>query len=223
MNKWQNPSLTLGERCVEFARNELANNVGEDKPKSYTSPRIREYFAITTRLINGKETKIPIQAANWCSSAVSFSLFNSLLPGELKPHGYRLGVVEIVADLQKNKSYFPKSAALNHIYKPKVGDPVIFDRSVPGDTATKWFRHIGFVNEVSPTSFTCISGNSGGKWRISGVKYDQPNLLGFGSYSHQTYLFSDVDNLIPDLSDEDILSLAPMEDTGSVVNPFDMI
>jgi hypothetical protein len=96
MNKWQDPTLSLGERCVLFSQHELQNKVAEDKVGSYTSPRIREYFSICTRLVNGKEIPINISSGNWCAASVSFALKECLLPGEIAPHGFRLGVVEIV-------------------------------------------------------------------------------------------------------------------------------
>lgn len=182
---WKNPGLSLGERCVAFAENEMKYGVKEDKPGSFTSVRIREYFSICTRIINGKETPIgkTFTAGNWCAAAVSFSLYNSLLADETPPHGYRLGVVEIVYDLQKNKKYRSLAEVKLGTYKPKIGDPVIFDRSNPKDPNTTWWRHIGLVYSVSDAGFECISGNSvGGKWAVSKHSFYDNKLLGFGDY-----------------------------------------
>jgi len=51
-----------------------------------------------------KKTQIgnSFTAGNWCSAGVSFSLHESLLSGEEMPHGYRLGVIEVMADMQAN-------------------------------------------------------------------------------------------------------------------------
>lgn len=65
MESWKNKELTLGERTVLFMKNEMDNGVQEDKPKSYTSPRIKQYFSICTRIINGKETPIGISSGNY--------------------------------------------------------------------------------------------------------------------------------------------------------------
>lgn len=215
---------TLGERCVEFALNEMANNVGEDKPKSYTSPRLREYFSITTRLINNKEVHVNMTSGNWCAAGVSFCLKNSLLKGEKQPHGFRLGVVEIVADLQKNKLYVPVSEVRNKQYKLHIGDPIIFDRST-SDPATSWWRHIGLVKSVSGENFECISGNSNGKWRVSTHNIQQKNILGFGSYSQEVFIEGELlDELIPDLSNVDILSLNPTIDSAlDIPSTFSLI
>lgn len=215
MKKWQDPSLTLGERCVAFAENELANGVAEDHKGSYTSPRLREYFAICTRLVNGKEVNLNFKAGNWCSASVSFSLHESLLPGENKPHGYRLGVVEIVSDAQKSGLWRPITDVRSEKYKIKVGDPVVFDRSNSSKPETAWYRHIGRVLEVgSNGSYKCISGNSGGKWSVGDHNISQANLLGFCEYPSSVTLVVPETN-IHDWSNVDIALIAPHEDTGA--------
>jgi hypothetical protein len=217
MLKWQNPLLTLGERCVAFAENELKNGVKEDHPNSFSSPRLREYFAICTRLINGKEVPNPITAGNWCAASASFSLKNSLLPGEVAPHGYRLGVVEIVSDLQRNGLWVPVSSVRSGGSALHIGDLIIFDRSQPNKPETAWYRHIGRVYSLSLNGFQCISGNAGGCWKISNHTLSQPNLLGFGDYS--TTIISATNQSI-DWSTVDVTQLAPMEDTGKDLDSF---
>ena len=184
INEWKDPTLTLGERCVEFAKNEMANGVKEDKKNSFTSARIREYFNICTRLVNGKETAIgkSFTAGNWCAAGVSFCCHESLLSGETVPHGYRLGVVEIVADMQKRGTYYTRTQATKGEYKLNIGDVIVFDRSTPGKPETTWYRHIGRVYSIDGNKFTCISGNNGGQWKISNHDLNQKNLLGFGKY-----------------------------------------
>jgi hypothetical protein len=221
--KYKDPKLSLGERCVAFAESEMILGVKEDKPNSFTSPRLREYFSICTRLVNGKEVSMKsFTAGNWCAAGASFCLHESLLPNEVPPHGYRLGVVEIVADLEHNKTYFSIDKVRKGLYTIKVGDIIIFDRSTPGKPETNWFRHIGRVYSVdSKDSFKCISGNSGGQWKISSHKLSQTSLLGFGYYPglaapavvnpsqpRQPLTFDNVD----------ILSLAPMEDSGKFIS-----
>lgn len=215
MNKWQNPSLSLGERCVAFAENELKNGVAEDKPGSYTSPRLRDYFSICTRLTKGKEVPMTgFTAGNWCAAGASFCLYNSLLPGETLPHGYRLGVVEIIADLQAKGLYHQVSDVKKGNYQIKVGDIIIFDRSDPKNPASSWWRHIGRVYSVNGDNFQCISGNSGGKWKISNHKFSQKNLLGFGQYPKLNYIVPNTNTTI-DLSHIDANELAPKQDTGN--------
>lgn len=214
MKKWQDPSLTLGKRCVAFAENELANGVAEDKPNSYTSPRIREYFKICTRNFNGKEVPIGLNfpAGNWCAAAGSFCLQQSLLPGEQPPHHYRLGVVGIIADMERQGTYHPLSEALSGAYQLKVGDAVFWDRSRPNEPATAWYRHFGRIYSISTTGFESISGNSGGKWRIAKHTLKTPQLLGFGSYDQ---VGTPNVNVPIDWDNVKIEDLAPMEDTGT--------
>lgn len=186
MKKWQDPALSLGERCIEFAKSEMSAGVAEDKPNSFTSPRIREYFKICTRLVNGKETPIGLTftSGNWCAAGVSFSLYNCMLESDgTLPHGYRLGVIEVISDMQKKGTYRSIAQARQGQYKIKVGDPVFFDRSNPNNPASSWWRHIGFVYSVgSGGKFVCISGNNGGRWRLSNHDLNQASLLGFGDY-----------------------------------------
>lgn len=221
--KWKDPDLTLGERCVAFAENEMNNGVKEDKPNSFTSPRLKEYFSICTRLIKGKEISMKsFTAGNWCAAGASFCLKESLLPGETAPHGYRLGVVEIVADMEQNNTYVPVSKIRNGLHKINVGDVIIFDRSNPNKIETAWWRHIGRVYSIeSSDTFKCISGNSGGTWKISTHKISQKTLLGFGSYPLKNEFVVSGPNQRPKPSFDnvDILSLAPLEDSGKYISP----
>lgn len=233
MEKWQDPALSLGERCIEFAKNEMAKGVAEDKPNSFTSPRIREYFKICTRLVNGKETPIGLTftTGNWCAAGVSFTLRNSYLDQDGSiPHGYRLGVIEVMSDMQKKGTYRSIDQVRKGLYKIKVGDPVFFDRSNPNNPASSWWRHIGFVYSVGyGGKFVCISGNNGGKWRLSNHDTNQKSLLGFGDYPN-VKVVEDTPELITttteivttpplpdpviDVSDVDTNVLAPPHDTG---------
>lgn len=229
MNKWQDPSLTLGERCIAFADNEMNNGVKEDALNSYTSPRLKEYFKICTRLVNGKETPIgaTFTSGNWCAAGVSFCLHESLLPGEKLPHGYRLGVVEVVSDLQRNGLYRPVVQVRSGAYSLKVGDPIIFDRSNPSNPDSKWWRHIGRVYSISNNGdFVCISGNNGGRWRLSNHKLSQTTLLGFGEYPTSHTVKQAPDQVPIDWSTFNISDLAPSQDTGEDLEgskSFDLI
>jgi hypothetical protein len=215
MNKWNDPTLSLGERCVAFAENEMANGVAEDKSGSFTSPRLREYFSICTRLTNGKEVPLTgFSAGNWCAAGASFCLHESLLPGETLPHGYRLGVVEVVSDLSVRGLYHKVDEVRNGTYQIKKGDVIIFDRSNPSNPASTWWRHIGRVYSTdNHGNFQCISGNNGGRWKISNHKLSQPTLLGFGEYPKLNIKPQILTSTI-DWSHVDVAHLAPTQDTG---------
>lgn len=214
--RWQNPLLTLGERCIAFAESEMTNGIKEDHLNSFTSPRIREYFSICTRKINNKETKIKLISGNWCASSASYTLYKSLLPGETPPHGYRAGVVEIVSDLQKNGLW----RDINNSYKPRIGDIVVFDRSQPNKPETAWWRHVGRVYYIKDSNFKCISGNCYGCWKVTSHTMDQKNLLGFGEYPdiNSKTILTPTEPI--DWSNLDISQLVPMEDTGKNLESF---
>lgn len=227
MNKWQDPNLSLGERCVAFAENEMSKGVAEDKLNSFTSPRLRDYFKICTRLVNGKESPIGLTftAGNWCSAGVSFCLHESLLPGEQPPHGYRLGVVEVITDMQRKGTYRTIAQVRSGAYTPKVGDNVFFDRSDPKNPASAWWRHIGRVHSIgSNGTFVCISGNNGGRWRLSNHNFSQASLLGFGEYPTKKPVVHTPDPTAPiDWENVDVTKLAPMEDTGKGLSIDDVV
>lgn len=213
MEPWKNPTLTLGERSVLFAENEMKLGVKEDSPGSFSSKRIREYFSICTRLMNGIETPITLSKGNWCCASVSFCMKQSLLLKEKQPHGYRVGVVEVVTDMQKTGNYFTVKNLLENKYSPKIGDLIIFDRSQPGKQETSWYRHIGRFYSINNDSFECISGNSNGKWRITKHSFDQTNLLGFGQYPSVDSI-PNLESQGLDWSHVDISCLAPCDDSG---------
>jgi hypothetical protein len=219
MEKWKDPLLTLGERCVAFSENEMNNHVKESYPGSYTSDRIKQYFSIDTRLINGKEVSTGITSGNWCSAGVCFALHESLLPGESQPHGYRAGVVEVVYDLQKNGLYRTIDLVRNSKYQLKIGDVVIFNRSNPNNPNSAWWRHIARISSLNNNGFECISGNNGGTWKISNCTLSQSNILGFGAYSDVPYWESS--DQVVDWSSYSIDDINPPVDTGAELDNAD--
>ena len=212
--KWQNPLLTLGERCVAFAENEMNNGVKEDSPGSFTSPRIREYFNVCIRKVNGQEKPVNFSKGNWCAASASFCMEQSLLPHEEIPHRCRLGVVEIISDMQNKGLWIPVDRVRNNKYNIQVGDLIMFDRSQPNKPETMWYRHIGRVYSISTDEFQCISGNSGGCWKISTHKLSQANLLGFGQYPSINSARAGQPAEPIDWSHVNINDLAPAQDTG---------
>jgi hypothetical protein len=181
MEKWQDPSLPLGIRCVAFAENEMKNGVKEDKLNSFTSPRIREYLAICKR--RGTEKLLGLTSGNWCAAGVSFCLKNASIEGDEQPHGYRAGAIEIEDDLKAKNLWRPVALARSKTFLPEKGDVVIFNRSNPKDPNSFWFRHIGFYYDGDDKgNFRLLSGNNGGCWKIDKHTFNSAKLLGFGEY-----------------------------------------
>ncbi len=216
MFKWEDPKYTLGERCVFFAENELKNGVSEDAPNSLSSPRIAEYFSICTRLINGKEIAIGINHGNWCAASASYSLQSAIYSGEKMPHGYRVGVLEIMADQQKHNTYHDVTHVQSGKFLPKIGDTIFWDRSKPNRPETAWYRHISRVYSIDSNGFESIGGNTNGKYMIRNHKFDQSDLLGFGSYpdKHGISILNN-DNYVLDISTLTDEQLVPFIDSGN--------
>lgn len=172
-------SLTIGEQCLKFMEDEMKANVTCD-PRLPATPRVKEYFSILTRNINGKEVNLNLTQGNWCAAAVSFSMFKTM-NGPNDIHGYRAGCIEIQNDLIKSKSWYNKEYIKEGIANLMLGDIVITDRSNPSNPDSAWWRHILRVYSVNGDSFECISGNSvGGKYRVSKHTLSDKNLIGFG-------------------------------------------
>ena len=56
MDKWQNPLLTLGERCVAFAENEMANGVKEEPDSGIHVPELgTRYFNTKHPTVNSQK------------------------------------------------------------------------------------------------------------------------------------------------------------------------
>jgi len=213
MEKWQDPSLSLGQRCLAFAENEMKNGVKEDKPNSFTSTRIKEYLAICKR--RGTEKHLGLTSGNWCAAAVSFCLKNSLFEYEEVPHGFRAGAIEIESDLKDNKLWRPVQLARQGLFKPEPGDIVIFNRSNPNNPESAWWRHIGFYHSGDDKgNFKLISGNNGGCWKIDSHKYSSSKLLGFGEYSDIIWRPQIINTTDIPLEVSDIDNVTPLNDSG---------
>jgi hypothetical protein len=196
---WKNPGISLGMRCVLLAKDEMTKGVAslQPSPGPNTSPRIAEYFAGCVRDLNGDGRIGPteflrIKEGNWCAAFVSWCLEQCILEGEVRPHYYRAGVVELVSDAKAKGLWHSYSEVLQHKWEPRTGDLAIWDRSTPGKPETAWFRHVNRVvgwggldeNALTPR-LTTIGGNESRMIRL----VDQPpkklvatKLLGFITY-----------------------------------------
>jgi len=171
--RWNDPLLTLGERALEWSKNEEANSVCEEPLGSSTGKRIREYFAPATRVIKGKEVKLGLTKGHWCAAAACASTYAVLLEGETAPTAYRCSGYELENDAKTSGLWRPKSLALSGGWVPVPGDVCILDRG------GGWKRHVCRVVHVAGDRFTTLGGNERDRWRFSDRRYDNDDLLGF--------------------------------------------
>lgn len=175
---------TLGECCLEWMVKYLG--VKEQPPGSNSGPFIDGWLDKCIR--RDTEQALHLKKSNWCSSFVSASLYAVLAPGEVPPHGYRAGVVELVADALEGLPrfsgvYVPSKKLLDGVWTPMPGDLVIYDRSDPSKPETSWYRHVNrILRVVSSTKFECIGGNQNDEVSIVLTQADSPKVLGYIQY-----------------------------------------
>ena len=189
---WQDPCLTLGERCVEFSLQEHQDGVTEVPPGSNGGPRIREYFAPATRAIRGVETTLGMGSGNWCVVGACFAAVNSTLPGDAPiPHLYRVSGIEAWDDAVRLGLSRPRALVKKKLWRPARGDCVVLYR---GKRKT-WERH--FCRVIEPPNgndqYKTIDANSGNVWRIRERSLADPKLIGFIEYPRPESATPDVD------------------------------
>ncbi len=189
--------MTLGERCLATARQELAAGAyAAPYGQTNTSKWVEKYLAGCVR----NDKLLGLKAGNWCAAFASWCLERSIRPGEERPHAYRAGVVEIVADAKKLGRWFPWQT-LQEGFVPTPGDLAIWDRSDLNKPNTSWWRHVNRVIEYDPNlpmtveddRFQAIGGNEGRRVRVSNrrpKRLGKGRLLGFVSYA-QAYKVTD--------------------------------
>ncbi len=134
MLTWQDPSLTLGERCVALCRAELASGYrSAPYGQPNTSTRVKLYLSGCVRDVDGDgdEDRLGLTVGNWCAAAQSWVLSQCLLEGESAPHLWRAGVVELVSDARARGIYYPVESVRSGHFTPRLGDLAIWDRSKP--------------------------------------------------------------------------------------------
>lgn len=192
---WKNPGISLGLRCILVAKAEMQRGVrAAAAPSPNTSPDVVRYFEHCVRDLNhdgkvGDQEYLRLREGNWCAAFASWCLDQCILPGEVRPHLYRAGVVEIVADAQARGLWHDVKETIRGEWEPHPGDLCIWDRSNPADPSTAWHRHVnrlvGLTRAPNELRLTTIGGNESRTIRLT----DQPpkaltsgKLLGFVSY-----------------------------------------
>ena len=115
----------------------------------------------------------------------------ALHPAEHAPHGYRAGVTEAVADVRDHEGIWtgrwkPIELVRAGTFTPCPGDLAIYDRSDPANPLSSWWRHVNRVCEWRGDTFQTVGGNEADEVRLAVQRLDNPKLLGFIAYPHDT-------------------------------------
>ena len=186
---------SLGHRCVQWALSKVG--VTEQPLGSNSGPEVREWLRPCVR--GDTDRPLNLTASNWCAGFASAAVRATirLAEGEPWPHGYRAGVVELVADAASGK-YASRWVKIDQVrsglYVPQPGDLAIWDRSIPADPSSSWYRHVNRVVEAKPNgTFDTVGGNENQRVGLGNHPLAHPKLLGFVAYSQ-----ADVDDLSED-------------------------
>lgn len=164
---------TLGERCLAWCIQEMATHPVPN------AQRIAAYHAVAVR--NGKP--LGITQGNFCASAQSLAMVQSLLPEDVKPHEPRAAAVELQQDAQRLGRWRPVADVRAGKWSPSPGDLAIYDRSAPG---AAWQRHVDRVIQLSGDGqlYENIGANelNNGGWKREWTPFAHAKLLGFVEY-----------------------------------------
>jgi hypothetical protein len=124
-----------------------------------------------------------------CAALVCWCTKQATRTTDDPPHGYRAGVVELVADVKDTDAKW--SGRWHNVkevregkWTPKPGDLAIYDRSNPTKPETSWWRHVNRVvsYSIAEQSFTTVGGNEQQKITLAVQSIHQTRLLGFIAY-----------------------------------------
>lgn len=166
---------TLGERCLAWCLEEAATH------RQPSAERIAWYHEHAVR--SGKP--LGIKVGNHCASAQSRALKECLLNGEVAPHEYRAGAIELQQDAIARGRWHSRAEVLAAKWLPRPGDLAIYTRANPADPATAWWRHVDRVIRVTEdgAGYENIGANEvAGAWNREVTSFESPKLLGFISY-----------------------------------------
>lgn len=171
---WRNPSLTLGERCVLLS---LAEMDRENPPSSAT---VAKYLSGCVR--GGK--RLGLAKGNHCSAAGGWALEECLFAGESRPHAWRAGAKENIADAIAAGCWHPVEEIRSGKWMPSRGDVVIYDRSQPGSPETAWWGHYDRILACAADGYDNLGANEGprGEWRTQFTPWSLDRIEGVIAY-----------------------------------------
>lgn len=166
---------TLGEHCLAWCLEEAAAH------RSPTAERIAYYHEVAIR----NDKPLGIKTGNHCASAQSRALKECLLPGEVAPHNFRAGAIELQQDAMARGRWHSRADVLAAKWLPRPGDLAIYTRANPADPKSAWWRHVDRVIRVTDDGhgYENIGANEvAGAWNREISAFENPKLLGFISY-----------------------------------------
>lgn len=183
-------AATLGERCVQWCLSH--EGITEDPIGSNEGELIRQWRAPCERGLGDAAFLLHLGPSNWCSMFQCAAVQAVLAVGEPQPHGYRAGVVEIVADTSHGDDnevgYTGTWRPIAYVHKtgwtPLTGDLAIWDRRNPSKPESSWWRHVDRVVSFDEASgmFETIGGNENNRVCRRVRTLHDMRLLGFVEY-----------------------------------------
>lgn len=182
---------SIGARAVRWS----LCRAGCRETGTNTSPEIKAWLWACKR----GDRPLGLTSGNWCAAFASAATYAVLRSGETPPHGYRAGVVELVADAQESGAWRPAELALDGRWDPMPGDLAVYDRSDPARPETSWWRHVNRVAWCARGSrlYSTVGGNEGQSVREGEQTLDNPGLLGFIEMPREALVEP------PEITDED--------------------
>lgn len=188
---------SFGSLCLVVGLDERERGVQSRLafPGKNHSEGIARYFRPCVRDVDGDGTLDDIGAGlaqsggNWCAAFASWCMVHGGREGDIKPHEYRAGAIEIENDA-KDRGLWVSAQSWVAGAEVRPGDLAIWRRGGPQDPA--WWRHVNRVIECSvkrerdghTLSIKTLDGNSHRRIAIvqhgSGRVYR--DLLGFVRY-----------------------------------------
>lgn len=139
--KWQDASLSYGERVAEWMLAQLAENIREVPMGSNNGPEVGAWLGACVRDgVVGFGPWLQKTGGDWCAAATSAALAFAWISGELaiSPFQRRASGLELENDAKARGTWRAASMAASGAWELERGDVVILPRGGAGS----WKRHV---------------------------------------------------------------------------------
>lgn len=176
--KWQDPSLTMGERAAEWSLSQVNDPQAREQPMgSNGGAYIAHLFGPATRVFEGEEHPIGITSGNWCAVAACYAERTALMPGERPILPYRVSGIELQKAAADRGLWRPAEALRSEQWQSERGDLVILKRG------SGWQRHVcRVITSLDGGRYLTVGGNESNRWRITQREIGDQRLLGMIEY-----------------------------------------